>query len=299
MAATKIEWTSTVGPDGRVHGGYSFNAWLGCQEISVGPKGACEHCYARAWAKRTGQGELWQGQRRRTTADYWKQPLKWNAKAEKLGLSLKVFCCSLADVFDNAVPAEWRADLFRLIRQTPHLTWMLLSKRVGNAAEMIEQALTDAHLLTSRERFWPWPNVWIGSTVVTQAEVDRDVPKLLRTLAAVRFLSCEPLMEEIDLTGFLWGRKQPCAQCPMDADCECGGTPTRELPGEPSIGLVIAGGESGGRARPAEVAWFQSLAKQCADTGTAYFMKQLGGVRDKRGNIEDLPEDLRIREFPA
>jgi protein gp37 len=279
MAATTIEWTSTVGTDSIVHGGYSFNAWLGCQEISVGPKGACERCYARAWAKRTGQGELWEGERRRTTADYWKQPLKWNSRAERLGVSLKVFCCSLADVFDNTVPAEWRRDLFALINQTPNLTWMLLTKRIGNAWDMIDEA-TEGY---PPWRLAPWRNVWIGSTVVTQAEVDRDVPKLLRTPAAVRFLSCEPLMEEIDFSGrFVDHKVLSHHETWLEA-----------------LDLVIAGGESGGRARSCNVDWLRSLQQQCSAVGTSFFMKQLGGVRDKRGNVEDLPEDLRIREFPT
>ena len=279
MAETTIEWTSTRGPDGAVHSGYSFNAWVGCQEVSVGPQGACERCYARAWARRAGHPELWEGERRRTTEAYWKQPLKWNALSERLGVQLKVFCCSLADVFDNAVPAEWRRDLFRLIDSTPNLTWMLLTKRIGNAWDMIDEA-TEGY---PPWRFQPWNNVWIGSTVVTQAEVDRDVPKLLRTPAAIRFLSCEPLMESLDFSGRFVDHADPSIhETWLEA-----------------LDMVIAGGESGGRARPAQIEWFRSLQQQCAAVGTAYFMKQLGGVRDKRGRLEDLPEDLRVREWPA
>jgi len=245
VAETSIEWTATTAQDGTVHGGYSFNAWVGCQKISVGPQGACENCYAESWAKRTGQVHLWQGERRRTTADYWKQPIKWNAKSAKLGVRLKVFCCSLADVFDNEVPQHWRTALFALIHDTPNLDWLLLTKRIGNAARMLAEDVPEGIDISGR--------VWLGATIANQAEADRDIPKLLATPARLRFLSCEPLLGPIDLTQHFWGTHQP------------GG-----------ISWLIAGGESGSKARPSHPDWFRSLRDQCADAGVAYHHKQHG-----------------------
>lgn len=196
MAAnTKIEWTAWVGPDGRSYPGFSFNPWVGCTKVAP----ACDHCYAESWAKRSGM-VVWGGKRRRTTESYWKNPRKWDAAARAAGARPRVFCASLADVFDNKVPESWRADLFRLIRETPHLDWLLLTKRIGIAAALIERALIDGHLLTSREPAWPWPNVWLGATVANQDEADRDIPKLLGIPAAIRFLSCEPMLGPIDLS---------------------------------------------------------------------------------------------------
>jgi protein gp37 len=292
MAATTIEWTATTGPDGQVHGGFSFNAWVGCERISP----ACRICYAASWAKRTGHPELWDGERRRTTADYWRQPLKWNAKAAKLGVRLKVFCCSLADVFDNAVPDQWRADLFDLITQTPHLDWLLLTKRIGNARPMLNDVIDrlSGGLVT-----WdsgPWSNVLIGATMANQAEANRDTFKLLSTPAAGHFISYEPALGPLDLTRI--------ELAPLTWNDGTTGHLTLNAlrPSTlktPALSWLICGGESGPGAVPADVDWFRSLRRQCAEHGVSYFMKQLGGVRDKRGRLEDLPEDLRVREFPS
>jgi protein gp37 len=99
-----------------------------------------------------------------------------------------VFCASLADVFDNEVPTQWRNDLFTLIWETPALTWLLLTKRIGNARHMLP--------------FTTLRNVWLGATIVNQEEADRDVPKLLATPAAKRFISYEPALGPVDWTSF-------------------------------------------------------------------------------------------------
>src|SRR6185437_14509106 len=223
---SKIEWTD-----------HTFNPWVGCTKISVGPLGACEQCYAESWAKRTGNPDLWNGLRRRTTAVNWRQPLKWNAEAATNGTRPRVFCASLADVFDNAVPDEWRADLWKLIRQTPHLQWLLLTKRIGNAYTMLPED-------------WGidgWRHVAIGATIASQPEMARDVEKLRRLPAWGRFISFEPLLGPIEFGryGALHG-----------------------------IHWAIVGGESGPRARPMELAWVVRLHEQCKARGIAFFMKQ-------------------------
>jgi protein gp37 len=93
---TKIEWAD-----------HSWNPWVGCTKVSA----ACDHCYAEGWAKRTGQPGLWQGERRHTSEAYWRHPLGWDRDAYHKGQRARVFCASLADVFDNQVPPAWRADL--------------------------------------------------------------------------------------------------------------------------------------------------------------------------------------------
>src|SRR5262245_18137233 len=121
-ADSKIEWCH-----------HTFNAFVGCTKVSP----ACDHCYAEAWAKRAGHPELWAGERRRTSAENWKQPLKWDKAAARTGERHRVFCASLADVFDNQVPDVWRTDLWKLIDLTPNLDWLLLTKRPQNIAKML------------------------------------------------------------------------------------------------------------------------------------------------------------------
>ena len=180
---TAIEWAD-----------HTFNPWTGCTKVSP----ACDHCYAESWAKRSGTVRWGPGEpRRRTTDANWRLPLKWNAQAQRDGRRFRVFCASLADVFDNEVPTAWRVDLFRLIEVTPNLDWLLLTKRIGNAAKM---------MFLARGGYLPMlPNLWLGATVVTQEEADRDVPKLLAVPARVRFLSIEPMLGPIDLRRWLHG----------------------------------------------------------------------------------------------
>jgi protein gp37 len=264
---TKIEWAT-----------HTFSPWVGCTKISP----ACDHCYAEAWAKRSGHPELWQGSRRRTRPANWEQPLKWNRQAERDGTRPRVFCSSLADVFDNEVDPQWRSDLFKLIDATRNLDWLLLTKRIGNVRAMCGGVSA-------------WPNVWLGATIANQEEADRDIPKLLATPARVRFLSCEPLLGRINIGQYLW----ECCGNPTMPSCfddvpQCCGCPdVRD-----QLHWVIAGGESGGKARPSHPDWFRSLRDQCASGGVAFFMKQMGGTRDKRDALESIPEDLRLRSWP-
>lgn len=138
MSETKIEWTATVLPDGRKLPGYTFNPVWGCEEISP----ACAHCYARAWAKRLGMPELWEGKYRLFGDDHWREPLKWNRQAAHAGVRRRVFCASMADVFDNGWPDGIRERLWALIQDTPHLDYLLLTKRIGNVRKMLEYSLS-------------------------------------------------------------------------------------------------------------------------------------------------------------
>lgn len=268
MAESSIEWTD-----------FTFNPWIGCQAVSPG----CDHCYAETqngfykWNK-AGWGP--HAARRRTSAGYWKQPLKWNREAEAAGERRRVFCASLADVFDNhaSIEPSWRADLFDLIKATPALDWQLLTKRPQNIGDMLYQAIGyDLDLA-----LWPWPNVWLGTTVENQAEADRRIPHLLAVPAKVRFLSCEPLLEEVNFY-------RTSASMPLDNH------PWQNRPILGGLDWVICGGESGPKARPMHPDWARALRDQCAAAGVPFFMKQMGGHRKPFGAI---PDDLMVREFP-
>ena len=240
---TKIEWAD-----------HTFNPWVGCTKVSP----ACDHCYAEGWAKRAGRDVWGSGKpRQRTSVANWRQPIKWNAEAARTGTRPRVFCASLADVFDNEVPAQWRADLLQLIRDTPHLDWLLLTKRIGNAARMLDEA---AELMDSGMGVWApsvFPHVWIGATVVNQEEAERDIPKLLRVPAAKRFLSLEPLLSSVIVFSL---------DGPLDVP-EGFKSP---------IDWVIVGGESGPGARPMLPDWVRSFREQCASADVPFFFKRWG-----------------------
>lgn len=295
MKNSGIEWTH-----------HTFNPWVGCEKISP----ACANCYAETWARRAGRPGLWAGNRERTTAANWRQPQNWDRKARAADVQERVFCASLADVFDNKVPREWRRDLFEVIGHTTNLQWLLLTKRIGNAREMLNEVIDElSHGLNTWDEL-PWPNVWIGATIGNQDEADRDIPKLLATPARLRFLSLEPLLGPVDLTTHLWGRAKPCNACPRDADCICG-LERRVHLNEPALHWAIVGGESGGNARPMALGWAKDIVRDCKAAGVAPFVKQMGSnptnregqrcphIRDhKGGDMDEWPEVLRVREFP-
>ncbi len=269
---TKIEWAD-----------HTFSPWTGCTKVSP----ACDHCYAEGWAKRSGHVKWGSGQPRRRTSDAnWRMPLKWNREAERTGVRPRVFCASLADVFDNEVPVPWRQDLFDLIRRCENLDFLLLTKRIGNAKTMMAELAHGNDPALSLLDMMPLPNVWIGATVVNQEEADRDIPKLLAVPAAKWFLSIEPMLGPVDLN---YVRQRIQAQRSQLA---------RAINGETWLDWVIVGGESGPGARPIHPDWVRSIRDQCQAAGVALFVKQMGGSRDKRGELFDLPDDLRIREVP-
>ncbi|AUN31985.1 phage Gp37/Gp68 family protein [Niveispirillum cyanobacteriorum] len=281
-ADSKIEWTD-----------YTFNPWRGCTAISP----ACDHCYAKTLVEGRLSGDF--SQRARAADSTWKQPLAWNRKAAKLGIRKRVFCASLADVFDNQVPDQWRIDLWALIRATPHLDWLLLTKRPQNISGMLPADWGDG-----------WPNVWLGATVENQTEADRRIPHLLRAPAAVRFLSCEPLLGSLDMKRWIAGGRKArkpdgtefiaphwymtqCRSCGWIGSSELCGTDVDCGQGDSDVycpachaagcdneiaGLdwAICGGESGTGARPMHPAWARSLRDQCEAAGMPFFFKQWG-----------------------
>ena len=274
-----IEWTD-----------HTFNPWWGCTKVSPG----CDNCYAEAFANRLMPGaHLWDGGRRTFGAKHWAGPIKWNRKAEKEGTRPRVFCSSMADVFDKDGPMRERLDLWDLIEDTPHLDWLLLTKRVGNVPKLLPEPWMEI----------PAPNVWLGITVVNQEEADRDIPKLLRVPAAVRFLSCEPLLEMISLDhewlcSEYFTHSEDCRDdlCALNGDYHsCVGKVVQQ----PAIDWIIAGGESGPGARPMNPDWPLYLKSQCEFPGTAFFMKQ--GSQANWPTFKDFntfPPELQVRQFP-
>jgi protein gp37 len=217
-----IEWTH-----------HTFNPWWGCTKVSQ----ACKLCYAEAWARRTG-GHFWgpRAPRRFFGEQHWKEPIAWDEEAFDSGRRSRVFCASMADVFEFRAELNiWREKLWDLIQGTPNLDWLLLTKRPQRIA------------LHNRWGTWP-ANVWLGTTVENQKSADERIPHLLENCACVRFLSCEPLIGPVDISQYL----------------------------RAGVGWVIAGGESGGKSRPSHPRWMRDLRDQCIDANVPFLFKQWG-----------------------
>ena len=254
---TKIEWAD-----------HTFNPWEGCQKVGPG----CDHCYAETRNARFAGGTAinWGpgAPRRRTSASNWALPKRWNAQSDTFmaqhGRRQRVFCASLADVFDNAVPVPWRQDLFDLIRRCENLDFLLLTKRVGNVRGMLAELAHGNDPDLSLLDMMPLPNVWLGATVVNQEEADRDIPKLLAVPAAKRFLSIEPMLGPMLLP---FERMREWNRIALMNQQEHAVL---------RIDWVIVGGESGPGARPMHPDWARSLRDQCQAAGVPFLLKQWG-----------------------
>ena len=261
---TNIEWADST-----------FNPWEGCTKVGPG----CDNCYAATRNARFAGGQPinWGpgAPRRRTSAGNWAKPLQWEREAGAFqaehGRRRRVFCASLADVFDNEVDPAWRADLFSIIQRTPSLDWLLVTKRIGNVQRLLPTEVVGGELPT---------NVWLGVTIVNQTEADRDIPKLLATPARVRFLSTEPLLGPVDLE-----RPRP------GPDLDQGGGRMICQPWliQSGIDWVIAGGESGPQARPSSPRWYRELRDQCERAGVPFLFKQWGEWGPSRGHYPGTP----------
>lgn len=314
MKDTKIEWAD-----------HSWSPWIGCTKVSPG----CANCYAEHLMDKRMKRVNWGlgHPRKRTSKAYWNQPLKWDADSLEAwdammgkGISFAIpprqtVFPSLCDWLDPEVPIEWLADFLALIRRTPNLQWLLLTKRPLLFRRRMNMALKHELTLTSGEPsngadfIDGWvnktdmipANVAIGVSAEDQERWDWRVPALLQIPAHWRFVSVEPMLGPINL--------QFARRASMRLDDH-----SRQL--HASIDQVIFGGESGPGARPCNIEWIRDGVRQCQAAGVAAFVKQLGafaihGSRPQDGSLSyskinltdpkggdqsEWPEDLRVRE---
>jgi protein gp37 len=211
---SKIEWCD-----------HTFNPWIGCQKVSPG----CDHCYAEAMMDHRYNKVKWgpHGERQRTSKQNWRLPIRWNAQAQSFGKESghrpRVFCASLADVFDNQIDTSWRDDLFALIRECSRLDWLVLTKRPENIEKLLPSDWGDGY-----------SNVWLGTTAEDQKRFDARWKHLKRIPAVVRFISYEPALGPLRLPS---GRSLP--------------------------DWLISGGESGPGARPLKPKWVRDVIDDC------------------------------------
>lgn len=265
-----IEWTD-----------HTFNPWWGCEKVSP----ACDRCYAESSAKRWGHDIWGKDSPRRFFGDkHWNEPMKWELDAIRAGKPALVFCASMADVLEAREDLEDpRIRLWRLIEDTPHLRWLLLTKRPENYETMLPPEWLER----------PRANVWVGTTVENKRRAEERIAHLVKVPAVVRWLSVEPLLDELDLSADF---RTALVQ-------ETGRVDDRGIhmvctEAAPLIHWVIIGGESGHDCRIMDLNWARKIVEDCRKAGVAAFVKQLGGFPDKRKAIEEFPEDLQVREFP-
>lgn len=306
-ANSKIEWTD-----------HTFNPWVGCTKVHEG----CAHCYAERNTYVRFQGVKWgdQGERKVMSDDYWKNPLEWDRQARNAGRRARVFCASLSDVFEDRPELRLpRARLLHTILNTPSLDWLCLTKRPEKGVEFLRQ-WADLHGESDQPQLargpqavravhpsgrgqlwadyveslgpppqgaayptfdwmegWRWmgpriDNLWLGTSVSLQPHADNQVPPLLkaRELCAGLFLSIEPMLGRIDVSPWL---------------------------GEGGIDWVIAGGESGPKARPCHPDWIGHLRNDCVRADVPFFFKQWGEWApsfDWQNQFKDVPDSTPV-----
>ncbi|MDP9351273.1 MAG: phage Gp37/Gp68 family protein [Chloroflexota bacterium] len=281
MADTTIEWASKV-----------WNPTLGCTRVSEG----CTHCYAMHFARRfdkpgrafegltksTSHGTDWSG-KIRLRPEKLREPFSWKQPE-------RVFVDSMSDLFHHKVDEKFIAKVFAIMALAPQHSFQVLTKRPDRMRDLLADEDFQFHVgwfesaaqrefgLSGGPTPWPLPNLWLGVSVEDQAAADKRIPDLLETPAAIRFLSCEPLLGPVDLSPWLdTVCGHPCPEYLNGEDCAC------TVGSLPRLDWVIVGGESGAKARPMHPDWARALRDQCQEAGVAYFFKQWGAHAPMNG----------------
>lgn len=306
MGKTKIEWANKV-----------WNPLRGCSRVSPGCENCyAERIAARfSWpavfipdnhfshelnepagpfhgtATMTQAGPRWTGNVF-FIEDKLYDPLRWRAPA-------RIFVNSMSDLFHEKVEDHWIDKIFAIMAIAKKHTFQILTKRPermrdymfssgGLRSRVIESLIKKPTWLgyprgrsfPSNIPHWPLPNVWLGVSVEDQYAADKRIPILLDTPAAIRWISAEPLLGPVDLSGYM-----PYAFA------------SSRFP-EAKLGWCVVGGESGPGARPMDLEWAKAIRRQCASGGVPFFMKQLGGASSKMTDLKDIPKEIRVREYP-
>lgn len=308
----------------------TWNPLRGCSRVTEG----CRHCYAQRVAARfSGLGQPYEGLATRSPArwtgevrlieEHLTDPLRWKRPR-------RIFVNSMSDLFHERVPDEWIDRIFAVMALAPQHTFQVLTKRPermlayfthdrsARLTAIIRAGDAVTHRGAQRNGYYdvPLPNVWLGVSVEDQATANERIPLLLRTPAAVRFVSYEPALGPVDFTDIVIrhgeGHEQHIDALSMSDDSPEDDEDFRGA----CLDQVIVGGESGLGARPCDINWIRATVTACRDAGVACFVKQLGarpcvemhscgnvrldGIRDRKGgDMEEWPEDLLVRQFPG
>ena len=322
---TKIEWADET-----------WNPIVGCSKISAG----CDNCYAEKQAHRNFECLCGLHAKRpdmKTDAlDAYAEVMQWDSSVRMIESALekplrwkkprRIFVCSMGDIFHESVPFEWVDKVMAVIALCPQHTFQILTKRadrmkeyfgdiedrtekiansvmyppfgVWNNPDLLYDGLFDEF---RNYRLDPLPNLWLGVTAENQEMADKRIPLLLQTPAAVRFVSCEPLLGKVDLTDIT--RKESnwehhftalrLEDIEIEDDTDFNGA---------NVGWVIVGCESGANRRPCKLEWVRSIVNQCSVAGVPVLVKQLdigGKVSKANRGMADWPEDLKIQQYPG
>lgn len=291
---SKIQWTDET-----------WNPIVGCSKISEG----CANCYAESLAKspRLQQFEQYQQVKDWNTVTFVEsqlyKPLSW--KSPK-----KIFVCSMGDLFHEDAKFEWIDKVMAVMKYCEQHTFQVLTKRPDIALKYFNDYLPDIgpswvtlgkNVAVNFKQAIPLSNVWFGVSVENKARTDERIPLLYQIPAKLKFLSCEPLLEPVELL----------SPVPIEID--------ELIDNEQQIYLndfvswIIVGGESGDKARPCYYDWILKVVKDCEALKIPVFVKQLGSnfihstesfqrgtkfKHSKKGNIEEFPDELKVRQFP-
>lgn len=301
---SNIEWT-----------GQSWNPIVGCSIKSTG----CKVCYAMPMAARlAAMGiEQYKGLTEKTkTGAVWTGKIAFAKSVFEAPLKRKkpetYFVNSMGDLFHEDVPFAWVDKVFAVIALCPHHIFQILTKRSDRMLEYMRQERCDeinshaGELMDWQEMpevSWPPANAWMGVSAENQDRWDERVPDLLKTPAAIRWVSVEPMLEHINAQQIFLKDEERIVE-PLTGDWQDGvvdagdrlvGVDSKYGSG-PKVDWLVCGGESGHRARPFKTEWMQSLLEQAKASGTAFFAKQTGGA--SKSKLPEIPADLLIREFP-
>ena len=294
--STKIQWCDEV-----------WNPIVGCSKISAG----CERCYAASAAKTARLQQFPQYQKVKDwngTVEFvpsqLEKPYKWKK-------GKRIFVGSMADIFHENVPFKWLEEIMAMIEETAQHTYQILTKRPERMIDFFDWYSARCSDESIGDIKWRMPdNIWLGVSCENQAMADKRIPLLLEIPAKVRFLSCEPLLEPINLSKFLPIEWSEIAEDWIESWPGIGSYSASDYPN-----WVITGGESGASARPCHVDWIRDIASQCQSAKVAIFIKQLGSnaiatrsdntgnyklkLQDRKGSdILEWFDDLRLQQFP-
>jgi protein gp37 len=302
---TKIEWTDET-----------WNPIVGCSKISTG----CENCYAEQAAASARLQQFEQYQEvidfeidLEIGKDYGRVVgSRWNGKTTFVESALekplhwkkprRIFVCSMGDLFHESVPFEWIDKVMAIIALCPQHTFQILTKRAGRMAEYFERSIDGIPWHPPRIAYEPRPNLWLGVTAENQKCANERIPLLLQTPAAVRFVSLEPLLGEIDLARVKAGSMCPDPTHKVDVllggywSTNMGFVNHSDMPA--TIDWVIIGCESGPKRRECKIEWVRDIVEQCQTAEVPVFVKQLSINGKVSKNMDEWPEDLRVRDFP-
>jgi protein gp37 len=297
---TSIEWTHRPETGGAA-GGYTWNP-IRARVKETGKTGTfcthaspgCLNCYAEAIGKRFGTGLAFNAPNLEKIEFFIDQKILEEPLRRKKPAT--IFVGDMFDLFHEAIPQEMIAEVLRIAWKLPRHTFQFLTKRTERMRRLVNAAQEHWDV-----EFGKW--MWFGASVESQPYADARIPELLQTRCALRFLSVEPMLESINLFGYL------------APDINTFSSATGECDVSPGIDWVICGGESGPGARPFNLAWAESIYTQCGEAGVPFFMKQIGSkpfwlsegdggtiyppIKSKGGDPSEWPEHLRVRQFPS